>query len=396
VLVAIVAGAFFVLRPTAEPAPAREIPDPDLSGMPAPVVTALSEARKRVVENIGSSEAWGEYGMWLDAHHLYEHAESAYRVANELAPDYFPWAYQLAVLKDFQGADLEEIVAAFEEALRLNDVYPPAPYRYGEALMRQGWLHQARDAFRTAIELDPGFSMAHRGLGHALIALDDADGAVRHLERAAELEPKDGMIFSALARAYQMQGQRDKAMEAAAMATRLHPIYGVPDPIRYQTENLSITGQAGQQRYRNYMRQGDFVTAVAELEQLVEIFPDVENYHVDLGRSRGQLGLQLAMGGDVAGAINQFEQAAALLPDDAEIYHNWGTALMRVGALEQAAERIEQALELNPDHPGTHFNLGWVLENQGHQSLAIDHYKLAVELGPSPQAAQRLSELGVE
>ena len=117
VLVAIVAWAFFVLRPTGEPAPPREVPDPDLSGMPAPVATALGDARKRVVEGIDSAEAWGQFGMWLDAHHLYDHAESAYRVANELAPDHFPWAYLLAVLKDFQGADVEDIVTSFEAAM---------------------------------------------------------------------------------------------------------------------------------------------------------------------------------------------------------------------------------------------------------------------------------------
>jgi superkiller protein 3 len=396
VLAAVAAGAFYFQQPTFEPAPQREVPDPDLSDMPRQVATALSEARRDVIDNIGSAEAWGQYGRWLDAHHLYEHAESAYRVAHELAPNYFPWAYQLALLRDFQGADIEEVIASFEVALRLNDVYPPAPYRYGEALMRQGRLLEARDAFRKAVELDPEFSMAHRGLGHALIALDEPDDAVRHLERAAEIEPEDGVIYTALARAYQMQGKRDRALEAAEKASGLRSIYGVPDPIRYSTENLAITSQSGKQRYRNYMRQGDYASAIADLKDLVEIFTEFETYRVDLGKSHGHLGVRLAMDGDLVGAIAQFEQAAALLPDDAEIHHNWGTALMRLGDMEQAYERIDRALELNPDNPGTHFNQGWVLESLGHDGLAIEHYELAVELGPSPQAAQRLRELGVE
>ena len=51
---AIVAGAFFVLRPTAEPLPRREVPEPDLAWVPAPVAAALSDARNRVLADIDS------------------------------------------------------------------------------------------------------------------------------------------------------------------------------------------------------------------------------------------------------------------------------------------------------------------------------------------------------
>jgi superkiller protein 3 len=396
VLLVVALGALFFLRTAEQPMPPGEIPDPDLTGMPVAVATALRDARQKVVRKIDSSEAWGNFGQLLDAYHLYDGALVAYEQAHELDPTYFPWAHLLAVLRDFQGADVEETVASFEAAMRINSIYPPTPYRYGEALLRHGRLPEARAAFQTAIDLDPDFSMAHRGLGHALIALGESETAVEHLERASEIEPSDGMIYSALARAYHMQGDRDRAKAAAEKAKVFSPVYAVPDPIRYDVEQLARTRPPSGTPPPG--DPGDGNKIVAELRQEIERYRDDPAHRDDLGRSHGQLAFRLAITGDLDGAIAEFEAAAAILPDDPEVQHNLGTALMRRGDLELAVERFGRAIELNPDHPPTHYNLGWVLEKLGERDRAVEHYRLAVSVGPAPQpeAAARLAELGLE
>ncbi|MDX1389991.1 MAG: hypothetical protein R3344_12420, partial [Acidobacteriota bacterium] len=89
-VVAVALFAYFGYRSLPEE-PDWEIPDPDLAGMPAPVVRALTSARDAVEAQPASDLAWGHLGAVCDAHHLYDCAAEAYRKAHLIAPKRFEW-----------------------------------------------------------------------------------------------------------------------------------------------------------------------------------------------------------------------------------------------------------------------------------------------------------------
>ncbi|MDX1387805.1 MAG: tetratricopeptide repeat protein [Acidobacteriota bacterium] len=452
-VIAVALFAYFGFRSLPEE-PKFDIPDPDLSGMPAPVVRAMTAARDGVVSQPLSDRTWGHLGAVCDAHALYDCAAEAYRNAHLISPKQFQWVYLLAVVQDFRGADGDDIAALFEKAIDLNPAYPPAAYRYGDALVRLGRLEEAREAYDRAVALDPDFAHAHRGLGQVHLSLDEAEEAVEHLERAAELMPDDAIIFTTLARAYQLRDEPERAEEAAGRAAELNPRLSTPDPVRFDVEKLAVSAPACMRRVRTALQQQNWASAIPDLELLVEMFPDSAVYPQQLGtcyqnlgqhgraagyferavelggdpveanvrlaqlmESQGRfadaagfyqralmespedaglhakLAFALAVNGDLAAAINEFELSAKMAPPDAEIHHNWGTALMRSGNPAEAAKHFRLAIELNPLSAGTHFNLGIVSEQLDLTEDAIAHYRRAIEIDPASPAAQNLAKL---
>src|SRR5215471_17876705 len=103
------------------------------------------------------------------------------------------------------------------------------------------------------------------------------------------------------------------------------------------------------------------------------------------------LGGALARQGKLAEAIEQYEQALQLKPDEAEAYTNLGGVLARQGKLTEAVQNCERALQLKPDYPEAYYNLGVTLSEQGKLPEAIKNYQRALQLKPDyPEAYNNL------
>ena len=72
---------------------------------------------------------------------------------------------------------LDQAVAACQEAIRQKPNFPFAWCNLGNALAEQNKLDEAVGCYREALRLDPGFALAHNNLGNALSSqglLDEA------------------------------------------------------------------------------------------------------------------------------------------------------------------------------------------------------------------------------
>ena len=269
---------------------AAAVPNPVSAETLPPVAEVLRAARENVLAAPRSAEAWGAFASVCDAHQLYDEAALAYQRAHELDRASFRWIYLLAIVEDLRGSEPERVWTCFREAMERNPVYPPLFVRYGDALVHQGEMVRARDAYRRATDLDPDFAMAHRGLGQVLLALGDLPAALAHLQRATTLDPSDGIAWATLARAFQVQGDEEQADAAARRASTLPRQLGLPDPLRYQVEQLAVNPAACNRRAAEAMRRGDYAAALPELERLVEMLPGEADYWAGLGRALERLG----------------------------------------------------------------------------------------------------------
>jgi tetratricopeptide (TPR) repeat protein len=430
------------------------LPDLDVSGMETRVAQAISLARQRVVANPSSGEAWGHYGVVLDAHDLVSDAIPCYRQARAMAPDEFRWAYFLGRALEIGGGEAGEAAALCRTATELRPGYAPAHVRPADLLVREAQPDSALAEYRKAIELDPMLGHAYRGVGQTLLSLKRVDEAVAPLERAAALLPEDGATLASLARAYARTGRRDEGRRAAERSRELEQIHVYDDPVLAEIGAEGVSATICFRRGREFVDQGRYREAIPNLEiaaeslgdnahvftrlglcylqtgqrdkamqalqtalRLDDTFPDVHaqvggilaaqgnfaeaiaHYRRSLelrpgdGKTAALLASSLAQSGDVEGALRQFTKAAQLGPLDAQDENNWGITLARAGHSSLAAEHFQAAIRLEPTFQNALFNLGIAFEDMDLPDEAIARYEEVVRLNPRHRAAARLQAL---
>ena len=98
--------------------------------------------------------------------------------------------------------------------------------------------------------------------------------------------------------------------------------------------------------------------------------------------AHSNLGNVLARQGKLPEAIQHFEQAIQLKPDDARAQNDLGSALVLQGKLPEAIQHYEQAIQIKPDSADFWYNLGLALARQGKRAEAVQQYERAVQLKP--------------
>ena len=87
------------------------------------------------------------------------------------------------------------------------------------------------------------------------------------------------------------------------------------------------------------------------------------------------LGVALKNQGDIAAAIEHYQQALRIKPDLAEAHNNLGVALKDQGDIAAAIEHYQQALRIKPDYEKAHNNLAAAFFRKGDIDMAIKHRK---------------------
>src|SRR2546422_62253 len=92
--------------------------------------------------------------------------------------------------------------------------------------------------------------------------------------------------------------------------------------------------------------------------------------------------------GNVDAAIEHYQKAVALNPEDEDAHYNLGLAYARKGDARAAEEQYREALRIYPEYSEAHNNLGNLLAAQGKLEEAVTHLKEAVSISPTDAAAQ--------
>ncbi len=128
-------------------------------------------------------------------------------------------------------------------------------------------------------------------------------------------------------------------------------------------------------------QSGRFEEAMQQWEQAIRIHPDDADAH-------NSLGVGFERTGKTQQAVEHYEQALRIRPDFAEAQNNVGAALWRSGKLEEAIGHYQRALRTKPDYAEAHNNLGVALWNLGKLEEAIGHFQQALRIKPDFAEAQ--------
>lgn len=184
-----------------------------------------------------------------------------------------------------------------------------------------------------AVELDPGFALAHFMLYAALMNTGDVDGAITAMGEAMDhlYRLSERTQFMVKATYYfNVKQDPDKTKAILDMWTRLYP------------NDISAHGQVA--AYANLRR--DHVTALRAFETIFAIDPtrfEVLPMIADLHVARG----------DFEAAERVLERYAEAHPTDVRSFTQLADLHLEFGRLDDAREALEQALLIEPERTGT-------------------------------------------
>jgi tetratricopeptide (TPR) repeat protein len=103
----------------------------------------------------------------------------------------------------------------------------------------------------------------------------------------------------------------------------------------------------------------------------------------DLAKDFSNRGTAYGRKGQLDRAIEDFDQAIRLNPNDAVAFSNRGAAYARRGQPDRAIEDYDQAIRLNPDYATAFYNRGFVKRAKGDFAGGDDDIAKAKQLNPN-------------
>jgi len=100
----------------------------------------------------------------------------------------------------------DDALKEFEQELQIDPTNAIAAYEVGEIYRKMGQFDKAQEFFGDALEHYPDFEEARIGLARVLIALNEPEKALPHLEKAILLNPENEVSRYHLALVYRALG----------------------------------------------------------------------------------------------------------------------------------------------------------------------------------------------
>lgn len=277
-----------------------------------------------------------------------------------------------------KGSDTSQVVAEFNEALRLRPDYAEGHNNLGLVLAQNGDDEKASSEFREAVRIRPDYADAHANLG-AVLLLSDVEQAISELEKAISIDPT--LI---------------KAQFNLAEAYGNSPSHGSAKQIEQLRKIISIAPDFG----RAHLALGKALLHEARVSDAIVELRDATRLDPTSGEAHYQLGLALARSDQQQEGAAEVKKGRELSAADernqnAELDISEGRATLQKGELQEAEAKFRHAIKLQPDSAVAQHFLGLVLEEEGDTTAAIAAYQRAVELNPgdlnSRQSVLRLS-----
>ncbi|MGD1019113.1 MAG: tetratricopeptide repeat protein [Verrucomicrobiia bacterium] len=260
---------------------------------------------------------------------------------------------------------IQEAIAHYERALRLNPDYADAHNNLGLALMSLGRVPEAIGHFEQALTIRPGLAEAHGNLGVALVRSGRIQEAIAHYEQALRLNPHYADAHNNLGLALMSLGRVPEAIGHFEQALAIRPD---------STEAHNNLGNS-------LLQEGRYNDAIAEYGQALRLDPGS-------AAAESNLGLALARLGKLQEAIAHYQQALRVDPNRADTHYNLGNALQRTGNAPEAIAQYQDALRIDPDDADSHARLGAALMATGKPREAIEQLQQALRIKPDLAEAQ--------
>jgi tetratricopeptide (TPR) repeat protein len=348
------------------------------------------------------NDYFSHFNLALTYGYLHRDADGVieYRKTLELKPGLYEAELNAGILlmRDKQPAEALLLLGAAVEQKPAE--FQPRLY-LAEAELDTGALEQAVENFQKAIAADAKAADAELGLGRALAREDKLAEAAPHFRQAAGMDAGHRNALLELAGLYEKNKQAADAITIyrqfpgnAAAQERLSAL--LTESKRYADAVANMEGaysKAPTAANRNllaeaYVSNGQYDKAIPLLVKSVAEEPG--NFELRMAYARALRDLRM-----FPAAVDQFEEAAKLKPNDAMTRSELAAARYMTGDVKETLTELDRARDLGENTPGNWFLRAIILDKAEQLKPALEAYErfLSMSTGQNPneefQARQR-------
>src|ERR1700758_5350432 len=272
--------------------------------------------------------------------------------------------------------DLE--ITEFRKATESDPNLADAFVNLGAAYMEKRDYGGGIPPVKSALELGPGFAVAHQLIVYALLSQVYSAEAIPHLQRVGALD--------ALGIAQIETSQLAEAVSSFTAALAQRP--GDPDLLYYlghasgllskdAIDTLLAThpdsARAHQALAENYFVLRQMPQAEKEYLEAIRLRPDLPGLHLELGQV-------YANAAQWPKAEEEFRTETKLRPGNAEAAYRLGSAMLQQGKPREALAELKRSNELKMDMPETLYSLGKAASLAGEPATAEKSWLRVIEL----------------
>jgi peroxin-5 len=249
------------------------------------------------------------------------------------------------------------------------------PLSEGKRLLAAGELSGAILCFEASVKKMPENAESWQYLGVAQAENEQEPKTIAALQKCLDLDPKNLTALQSLAIAYTNESLYDAACRTLARWLGSNERYS------YLAPNIDLA----KFRPSSFVDRDLFKSVedafLQATQQSSQVDPDLQNV----------FGVLYNLSGDLERAIDCFQVALMVKPDDARLWNRLGATLANNSRSADAVSAYRKALELYPAFVRARYNLGISCLNLGSHWQAVEHFVSALSLqnngvGPSGKA----------
>ncbi|MGH8687902.1 MAG: tetratricopeptide repeat protein [Burkholderiales bacterium] len=282
---------------------------------------------------------------------------------------------------------------AYRAAIEAEPGHVPGYLNLGVALEALGLGEEANRVYAAALAVEPANPFAAFNLGKMAFTRGDLAGARERIELALRGKPDFADAQIVLASVHEALGDDDASLACLGAALRLEPanLVALRNLGRLQARlgrwveaEAALRALAGADAgdADAHFWHGRALLALGQPPQAEARLREALRLHPESAEVLTHLGLALCALGRTEEAREVLARAVRLAPGHAEAHAALGSAFAADKMMAQATQSYQHALELDPRQVHSHVNLGNVLAGRGERAEARRHYDAALALDP--------------